>query len=166
MTERAAAVEAALATLEGYVELHSRLHGFSNQLDALVVESEGSTKKRSVRKKKGVTKTKTKVKRAVSLTGRTPPVRKARATGYKGRLDETIELSEKEQQFIDVLIERWPLFTTSQFLVRKGILPAPNHVTAKVNQIRKKGVPIESARQAKQQGEHVSEKARGYRLIG
>lgn len=177
VTERAAAVEAALATLEGYVELHSRLHGFSNQLDALIVESKASGKVQSVRKKKKATKkikpkikpkikSKIKSKEPGSLTGRTLPPRKDRATGYKGKLDETIILSEREQQFVGVLTERWPLFTTPEFMVRKGIIPKSNHITAKVNQIRKKGVPIESSRQAKRRGEHVTDKSRGYRLIG
>ena len=160
--EKTAALQAALDSLEGYVELQSRLHGFSGALENLVVETGGKTQ--SVRKKKEKKKEKVEV---VATTGRSAPTRRLRATGYPLTLDETIVLSPKEQDFIDILAARWPLFTTPQHLVRKGVIPKPNHVTAKVNQLRKKGVPIESARQAKQDGaENLGNKPRGYRLIG
>jgi hypothetical protein len=121
------------------------------------------------KRRKKTTKKKKKRKKATkkqSVVAERPlPTRQLKATGWTGKLHESISLSPKEQDFVDALVERSPVFTTPQFLVRKGIVPAPNHVTAKVSQLRKKGVPIESARQARETDENVPELARGYRLI-
>ena len=162
--EKSAALTAGLATLEGYVALHSRLHGFSGALEDLVVETEEG--KQPVRKRAVTGRVTEGTRTEVAPPEREFPTRRIRATGYPSTLDETISLSGKEQDFVNTLMERWPLFTTPKFMVRKGVIPAPHHVTAKVNQLRKKGVPIESARQARQADGRVSPKARGYRLIG
>ena len=165
---RAEAVASALTTLEGYIGLHTQMHGFDPELEGLAVSTSASsvsdvgvpTKKAT--KKRRSAKKKTTKKQSMSAVAARP----AKAKGYPSQLDQSIKLSEVEQEFVDVLLARWPRFTTPKFLMRAGILPAANHVTAKVNQLRKKGVPIESARQARQADGRVSPKARGYRLIG
>jgi len=134
---RARRIGDALLTLEGYVEFQTRIHGFSGTLDSLLVETEKG--KQPVREKK-------KKKRAAK---------------------KTIKLSPREQEFVDLLDENYPLFTSPAEMFEHGIVPAPSHTTAKVCQLRRKGVPIESATQARlRDADDAFEGDVGYRLIG
>jgi biotin operon repressor len=158
VSSRAAAVEAALGTLEGYVALHSQMHGFNNDLEELAATASRPAKAKTSAKKK-----KKKKKKTRSPVGESLP---QRSTGWPGRLASSIELPEKSQLFVDILTQRWPVFTSPQWLARQGAISTAAQVTAKVNALRKKGVPIESARQARGTDPSVSKKARGYRLVG
>ena len=177
VSARSEALEAALGTLEGYVTLHSEMHGFNADLEELAASA---TRQTRVAKKaqKGVAASATRQTKATKATKAAKAAKKQKqvqsggrnggpqkATGYPGELAESISLSTREQEFVDLLSARWPTFVTPQTLVRKGIIPKPNHVTAKVNQLRKKGVPIESAKQARASNPELSTKTRGYRLI-
>ena len=167
VSERSEALEAALGTLEGYVTLHSEMHGFNADLEELAASA---TRQTRVAKKaqKGVAASATRQAKAAKAAKKQKRVQNGgpqKATGYPGELAESISLSTREQEFVDLLSARWPTFVTPQTLVRKGIIPKPNHVTAKVNQLRKKGVPIESAKQARASNPELSTKTRGYRLI-
>ena len=243
VTDRARAVEAALGTLEGYVDLHTRMHGFSTELESLVamngkpVERDDRPVRRTAKKKKGATtpnklyhqlttsqvnvikvlhekfgslahiklgvsdtgfnrlrfrrigdniakKTTSLLLKATSDLGLAAPKKATKkatkygksgksgksggpqtATGWNGQLAVGIELAPKEQDFVDLLTEQWPTFVTTKSLVREGIIPKVHHATSKVNQLRKKGIPVESARQARVKDETISAKAQGYRLI-
>jgi len=171
VSARSEALEAALGTLEGYVTLHSEMHGFNADLEELAASA---TRQTRVAKKaqKGVAASATRQAKAAKAAKKQKQVQSGgrnggpqKATGYPGELAESISLSTREQEFVDLLSARWPTFVTPQTLVRKGIIPKPNHVTAKVNQLRKKGVPIESAKQARASDPELSTKTRGYRLI-
>jgi hypothetical protein len=115
-------------------------------------ERRSSKKKRKKRKKRNSVK-----KSTVAIP--------ARAKGYPNEIDETIPLAELESRFVDLLKQRWPLFTTTHMMVKVGVIKSRDQATCKVNRIRKKGVPIESARQARESGASVSSKITGYRLI-
>jgi biotin operon repressor len=157
IAERSKSVAAALSTLEGYVALHTKLHGFSPELESLAAASPSNPVSNLKKSKKKFTRKK-KVKKQSSRT--------AVATGvWPGSLGD-IDLSEKEQLFVDILTEAWPGFTSPQELTRRGAIPKANHVTAKVNQLRKKGVPIESAKQARAADPEITTDSKGYRLIG
>lgn len=184
MEARSSAADAVRETLEGFVEYQSRVHGFTNTLDELLEqtkvrpkkaetsEDEPAEKKPRARKKKKAKKkarakrkTTTTAVRRSSETGRVMPKRRQSATGYPGLIDTSIHLSDNDREFLDVLVERYPLFTTPQFFIRKGISSARNVVTAKVSHLRKRGLKIESARDARKVDPSVTEKDKGYRLI-
>jgi len=172
--QKTRAVKAAIAAVEGAFgssdeESEPPSRGSSIVEELISSALVGAPKRKKKVTKKRVTKKKAAKKKVTKkqsvVVERSLPTRRLQASGWTGKLHESIELSPKEQDFVDALVERSPVFTTPQFLVRKGILPAPNHVTAKVCQLRKKGVPIESARQARETDKDVSPLDRGYRLI-
>ncbi len=162
ISDRANSASEALTVLENFLAHQSEVHGFSNELENLVVATAKQSKPgRKKAKKKASKKTKKRVSKKQSK-------RRKRATGvaYTTSADVRIEnLSPKELQFVTLLDSRDRKFTSTKMLVNKGVIPKPTHATAKVNQLRKKGVPIESARQARDNDDEVSKKARGYRLI-
>lgn len=84
-------------------------------------------------------------------------------TGWPGKLDETITLSEREESLVEVLKARYPLFTTHEDTETEKFA---NHMAATVYRLRRKGVPIESAAQSREGGNDIPEDASGYRLIG
>ncbi len=176
---RAARMLDVLCTLEDYIDQQSEIHGFSADLERLVVVSRDkqvdkqadqfavAKPKEAVAAKKSTKKPPAKKPPAKKqkVAQRTNASGPAKAKGYPGSFTPTRDLSEKEQQFVDILIQRWPMFTTPKLLVRMGALPAADHVSTKVNSLRNKGVPIQSARQARLADESVGDKAIGYRLI-
>lgn len=178
---RARAVDAAQELLEGFVSTQHELFTNLGELMAQAgVRVAGKTappapsstpkKAKAKKKKKTVRKPPKKAKKQKVVnrsteTGRVMPVRTKKALGYPSKLDESIKLSAHAAAFVEVLRQRWPLFTTPDYFVRKGMLPATNHITAKVNGLRKKGIPIESARQARESDPSIASTERGYRLI-
>ena len=164
ISDRANSASEALVVLENFLAHQSEVHGFSNELENLVVATakqsrpgrKKATKKTSKKTKKKVTKKRSTSKRRKSADGVT----------FTTSADVRIEnLSPRELQFVTLLDSRDRKFTTTKMLVSKGVIPRKDHATAKVNQLRKKGAPIESARQARDNDDEVSKKARGYRLI-
>lgn len=161
--KRAAAMAAAHEILEGFVEVQDKI--FTNLSELMGSMHVHPEKPKASSKKKSGKKASPKKAKRKAATKRTPPTRSKKALGYPDVLDSTISLSPRESEIVDIMKSRWPLFTTPEYFVRKGLIPQKNHITAKVNQIRKKGVPIESARQARESDTTVTTKDRGYRLI-
>ena len=157
---RANAASDALNILKDYLSHQSEVHGFNNDLENLVV----ATAKQSKPGPKKVTK---KAKKATKKVTKKRSTRRGRSGKTFTTSDEVRikNLSPKELQLVELLNDRDRKFTTTKMLVGKGIIPKENHATAKVNALRKKGAPIESARQARANDDSVSKKARGYRLI-
>jgi hypothetical protein len=167
---RAARLEDALATLEDYVAYQSEAHGFNPILEDLVAKTKATKKTAKTAKKKAkkkVTKKKAKKKKKkVTKKASRTTVRQPRATGWQGSLDETISFSEREQRAIDLFVQQWPRFVSPTALVAKGIISVRNHASPLATQLRRKGVPIESAAQARSDDTSISDKLSGYRLIG
>jgi len=165
---RANAATEALNILKDYLSHQSEVHGFNADLVAPAVGFNPVALAQLGATKKVTKKTKKKKKKV------TKKVTKKRSTRRSGRAGKTFttsddvkirNLSPKELQLVELLDDRDRKFTTTKMLVGKGIIPKENHATAKVNALRKKGAPIESARQARANDDRVSKKARGYRLI-
>jgi len=167
ISARANAATEALGVLESYVAHQSEVHGFNSDLENLVAVTAKQSKPDKAVVKKVKKKAKKKAKKKVTKKQSTAKTRRAPGgETFTTSGDVRIEnLSPKEVQFVALLDSRDRKFTTPAMLVNKGVIPAKPHATAKVNQLRKKGVPIESARQARANDDEVSRKARGYRLI-
>ena len=174
--ERVRTVDAALSQLENYVEVQAKLHGFSIDVDRILVASTSddpaekmANTRRVAKKKASKKKTKRRTKRKKKSTKKVAKKQSRGSTGtvtsYPGTIDSTIFFSAVEKRFVDLLRAQWPEFVTVEQLSELGILKQNNHVTAKVNQLRKKGVPIESARAARKRDDSVSPDATGYRLV-
>ena len=163
ISERTEAAAGVLGLLEGYVAHQSAVHGFDNDLEKLESGFDEANLKRVAVKTSKVKTIKKVTKKRSTVKTQARASSGAQFTSSSG--DEFENLSPKELNFVELLCERGPRFTSTKMLVSKGIIPAKPHATAKVNQLRKKGVPIESARQARVNDQDVSSSARGYRLI-
>ena len=159
LSARSSRIEDMFSTMEAYVEAQSAAHGFDQSKPPVVKAAKKTAKKRSPSKKK---KKKKRTKKRASKKRSTTAAR----PGWQGKIDKDTELSEKEQELINLLRDRWPLFTSTDLLVEREIVPHKTHVSPKITQLRRKGVPIESARQARTNDPLVSMSESGYRLIG
>ena len=74
-------------------------------------------------------------------------------------------MSPLELKVLNTLTSRWPQFSSTKFLARKKTVAHHSHVPATINRMRKKGVPIESAKQARVNDKSVPLDVSGYRLI-
>lgn len=162
------AVDDRVAAAKRVVDTWTKLTGFDGQLDALLVA--GGSAKQSKPRKKGKRKATKQSKKKDRVETKQSTVKTRRggrpsAQGFPGELDVTISLSPVEQKLSDLLVERWPLFTSPTMLVYKNILTAPNQAGATINRLRQKGLPIESAKQARKNDSEISSKQVGYRLI-
>ena len=149
-----------LAAAERVVVTWTRLIGFDDALDGLLVETsaenseefevaptKGSTKKSVVKKKKAS-------KSGVVVNG-----------NYPNTIEPAVKLSPLEENVLEILGKKWPGFVTAKTLARKRVLGHHTHAAATISRMRKKGVPIESAKQARGSGADVTLKTTGYRLI-
>lgn len=146
--------------LEAYVDYQSTAHGFNSTLEDLVAKT---TKKSEPVKRTAKKRTKKKVSKKRKTTKK---VARRRPSGWQGELDETITLSNREAQVVRLFRKQWPKFVTPDDLVAKGIVPDRTHASPKITQLRKKGVPIESAKQARRKDDTIDGDVTGYRLIG
>lgn len=125
--------------LKAYAQHQSDLHGFGPVLDRLVDA------------KKSKKPTRQKVKQ----------LRRERPD-WDNLLDSTIVYSEREFELVERLKERWPKFTTFEETATEG---SANQMASTIYRLRKKGVSIESAQQAYEDGRDIPDGESGYRLI-
>ena len=151
------------------IKVQNRFAQFDNLKETLksnniTITSDNGTKKKPATKKKLATKKKPATKKVNTIKSKLNggPLKDL---GYPDDFCESIKLSEKQQKILDVLLKHWPLFMTPKTMARKGIIAAPDHSSGRVNELRKKGIPIESATQARKIDSSISTKSRGYRLV-
>jgi hypothetical protein len=171
------AVNDRVAAAESVVETWTKLTGFNGDFDSALVGSGSvkTTKKKTTKKK--VTKKKRRKKRvtkkASTAVARKKTRRKKRRTvrqkgkplGWPGQMDLNTQLAPAEQKLVDLLVERWPLFTPATMLVNRGLMGKTNQAGASINRLRNKGVPVESAKQARANDPDVQQGVTGYRLF-
>lgn len=80
-------------------------------------------------------------------------------------IDENIELSELELAVVEQFKIRWPKFTTGSQLARCGAIESPDHASPTITRLRRKNIPIESAKQARENDPTIRPDVSGWRLI-
>lgn len=140
------AISDRVASAQRVVDTWTRLTGFNGDLDGLVVET-----------KKEAKPVKQSTKRSTAAT--------SKKTGFRGEVSPETSLSPLEENVLALLQKRWPQFVTPVTLERQKIVGHRSHAAATINRMRQKGVPIESAKQARDGGADISFKTTGYRLI-
>lgn len=74
-------------------------------------------------------------------------------------------LGENEENFFKLLRKNYPNFTKPENFVEKGWVANDKVASPTITRLRKKGVPIESAKQARGRGEDVADNESGWRFI-
>ncbi|MGD9727498.1 MAG: hypothetical protein AB7L09_03135 [Nitrospira sp.] len=156
MEARASGIQDALLTLERYASHQAEVHGFDPSPDVRAV----ATTERAKKKAKRTTKKKVTKKRSVAVNPTPAPV-----ACWPGILDETILLSAREERALELLKGCWPRFTEHHVFASAGIVGDIEHVSALIHHLRKKGVPIESAVQARRNDKSIAKSETGYRLV-
>lgn len=75
------------------------------------------------------------------------------------------ELSDIERKTLELLKSRWPKFTTPQQFQRAGCVDDKSLAGPTITRLRKKGLPIESAKQARENDPNIRSDVSGWRLI-
>lgn len=75
------------------------------------------------------------------------------------------ELNETDKNFFQLLQKNWPDFTSAGVFVDKGWIKNESVASPVITRMRAKGVPIESAKQARERGEDIEMTTSGWRLI-
>jgi biotin operon repressor len=83
----------------------------------------------------------------------------------KFRFDLVSPLGGTEEKFCRLLRKNWPNFTRPEAFEEKCGVANSTVAAPTISRLRKKGVPIESAKQARDRGEDVAETEAGWRLI-
>jgi hypothetical protein len=156
VNERAHAANEVLVSLHSLVNGVSLVLGFNPELDRLVVETET---------KKPASKAPAKKQKASPAAPAAPTAVAGGATSVEGLVDETIEFSDNERKVIDLLKSRWPKFTTPNQMVRGECLDSKALASPTITRLRKKNVPIESAKQARENDPTIRSDTTGWRLI-
>lgn len=76
-----------------------------------------------------------------------------------------VDLSTLENKMLEVLRSRYPLFTTADQFRKYGVVKKSDSAGPTITRLRRKGVAIESAQQARENDHLLSEDIHGWRLI-
>jgi hypothetical protein len=76
-----------------------------------------------------------------------------------------VDLSDIETNVLNVLRARYPKFTTAGQLAKEGALTDASYAGPTITRLRKKNVPIESAKQARENDPNIRLNTSGWRLI-
>lgn len=148
VNERVSATNKVVENLSVLVNGVSAVLGFSADLDSVLVETEKKPQRPTKKQKTS------------------PVVQLANAeTVPVSVIDPKTEFSDIEKRVLEVLKARHPKFTNPKQLVKEGALDATGVASPTITRLRKKNVPIESAKQARENDPNIRQNTTGWRLI-